>query len=126
MNRLLSCEPWPVSKLTVLLSQFLEGIISLFVTFRRWLFCRRLFCLSLGARFCRALCVGLCRRLLGGGLFLRRLVALFTCCRRHLFLLRPRADGGLGVVGENLGDAKHRELVAIAALAPRVLAPPLL
>src|SRR5262245_10364726 len=32
MNRLLFCEPWPVSKLTVLLSQFLEGIISLFVT----------------------------------------------------------------------------------------------
>src|SRR5215470_13643064 len=32
MNRPLSCEPWPVSNLTRLLSQFLEGIISLFVT----------------------------------------------------------------------------------------------
>src|ERR1700760_952464 len=59
-------------------------------------------------------------RLLGGlGLVaVRRL--------RHLFLLRPRADRRLGVVGEDLGDAKQRELVAIAALAARVLAAALL
>src|SRR5260370_17991591 len=32
MNRLLFCEPWPVSNLTVFLDQFLDGIISLFIT----------------------------------------------------------------------------------------------
>src|SRR5882724_9571953 len=32
MNRLLFCEPWPVSKLNVVLDQFLDGIISLFIT----------------------------------------------------------------------------------------------
>src|SRR6202171_5748298 len=32
MNRLLFCEPWPVSNLTVSLDQFLDGIISLFIT----------------------------------------------------------------------------------------------
>src|SRR6516162_5883636 len=32
MIRLLFCEPWPVSNLHVVLSQFLEGIISLFIT----------------------------------------------------------------------------------------------
>src|ERR1035437_7096565 len=32
MNRLLFCEPLPVSNLTVFLDQFLDGIISLFVT----------------------------------------------------------------------------------------------
>src|ERR1019366_3299738 len=32
MNRLLFCEPLPVSNLTVSLDQFLDGIISLFIT----------------------------------------------------------------------------------------------
>src|SRR5258708_10677408 len=32
MNRLLFCEPWPVSNLAVSLDQFLDGIISLFIT----------------------------------------------------------------------------------------------
>src|SRR5258708_36840205 len=32
MNRLLFCEPWPVSNLIVSLDQFLDGIISLFIT----------------------------------------------------------------------------------------------
>src|SRR5258707_5949478 len=32
MNRLLFCEPWPVSDLSVSLDQFLDGIISLFIT----------------------------------------------------------------------------------------------
>src|ERR1043166_7861358 len=32
MNRLLFCEPWPVSSFHYLLDQFLDGIISLFIT----------------------------------------------------------------------------------------------
>src|SRR2546421_76093 len=32
MNRLLFCEPWPVSNYRYLLDQFLDGIISLFIT----------------------------------------------------------------------------------------------
>src|SRR3954451_25034326 len=32
MNRLLFCEPWPVSDFQISLDQFLDGIISLFVT----------------------------------------------------------------------------------------------
>jgi hypothetical protein len=35
---------------------------------------------------------------------------------------RRRRFGGLRAAGENLGDANHRELVAIAALAARILA----
>src|SRR5215831_17173345 len=91
MIRLLSCEPWPVSKLNRFLDQFLEGIISLF---------------SHANFFAKSL--------------------FFGCGSRYLRLLRPRADGGLGIVGEDLGNAKHRELVAVAALATRVLAPALL
>src|SRR5258706_7382267 len=34
MNRLLFCEPWTVSNLTASLDQFLDGIISLFITFQ--------------------------------------------------------------------------------------------
>src|SRR5215475_10236758 len=84
---------------------------------------RRLFITSLGARFSRSLRYQLLRGRLLGGLG-RSLVALVRRLR-HLFLLRPRADRRLGVVGEDLGDAKHRELVAIAALAAGVLATPL-
>src|SRR5215469_7172914 len=95
----------------------------------RGLLGRRLFITSLGARFSRSLA----RRSLGSGLLRCRLLggfgrSLVAVVRRlgHLFLLRPRADRRLGVVGEDLGDAKHRELVAIAALAARVLAAALL
>src|ERR1700756_2860037 len=85
---------------------------------RRGLLCRRL-----GARFSRSFGRRLLRgRLLGG---LGRLVAVISRLR-HLLLLRPRADRRLGVVGEDFGDGKHRDLVAITALAARVLAAALL
>src|SRR5262245_22204852 len=125
MNRLLFCEPWPVSKLTVFLSQFIEGIISLFVTLfcqrripyvdltfpsppslQRLVVCRALYLAEtctlprLGARFSRSVRS-------------RRLGAVVALRRGNLFLLRPRSDRRLGVVGEDLGDAKHRDLVAI-------------
>src|ERR1700736_6639161 len=96
------------------------------------LLCRRLLggsllVVSLGARFRRSLCRRLGRSLLGRGLLgsLRSLVAVVRRLR-HLLPLRPRADRRLGVVGEDLGDAKHRDLVAIAALAARILAAALL
>src|SRR5882757_9110582 len=93
-----------------LLSQFLEGIISIFVA-------------RLGSRitfwqFCRDLRAETPSAALG------RLV--FAGHRFSLRLLRPRALGRLGVVGQNLGDSQHRDLVAIAALAARVLAATLL
>src|SRR5215469_12298907 len=46
--------------------------------------------------------------------------------RDRLFLLRTRSDRRLGVVGQDLCHAKHRELVAVAALAARILAAALL
>ena len=44
----------------------------------------------------------------------------------RLLPLRPRTDGRFCVIGQDLGDAKHRDLVAIAALAARILAAALL
>jgi len=35
--------------------------------------------------------------------------------------LRSRPDGRLVIVGQDPGDAQHRDLVAIAALAARIL-----
>src|SRR5258708_6553440 len=78
------------------LNQFLDGIISRFVTPRRV------------KRDKPALRGSLCRR------------------RSSLFTLRPRSDRRRFAVGEDLGDAKHRDLVAIAALAARILAATLL
>src|SRR4029077_10852541 len=82
---------------------------------------------ALGARFCRGF-LGDC--LLGGRLFLRgpRRLGLAACWRGLDHLLAPgaRSDGRLVVVGQDLGDAQHRDLVAITALAARILAAALL
>src|SRR6202022_520195 len=96
MNRLLFCEPWPVSNFKISLDQFLDGIIS------------RFFTPHTVKRDVAALRGSLCRR------------------RSGLFSLRPRTDRRRLAVGEDLGDAKHRDLVAIATLAARILAAPLL
>src|SRR3984957_4090082 len=92
---------------------------------RSGLFGRRLLGRSLGGRFCRSLFGGglLCRGLLGG---LRGLVGVIGRRRHHLLALRARSDRRLVVVGQDLGDAKHRDLVAITALAARILAAALL
>src|SRR5882672_1590714 len=104
-----------------LLSQFLEGIISLFVmrpagriTFRQL----RPSCAAARdfAAACPAIALpmpALCRLVVAG-------------CRLGLRFLRSRAFCRLGVVGEDLGVSQHRDLVAIAALAPRILATALL
>src|ERR1700730_15566300 len=116
MNRLLFCEPWPVSNYSVSLDQFLDGIISLFITLQIFdrrasllvafalgggLFGRSLLGFRLDARFCRGL---FGNRLLRGGLFLhglRRLVVAVVHWgpHRRLLALRARADGRLVVVG---------------------------
>src|SRR3984957_7173924 len=89
------------------------------------LFGRRLLGFSLGARLRRSLFGNglLWRGLLGG---LRRLVSVIGRLRRHLLALRARSNARLVVVGQDLGDAKHRDLVAIAALAAGILAAALL
>ena len=45
------------------------------------------------------------------------LVAIDRFCNHRLFALRPRSDRGRVAVGQDLGDAQHRDLVTIAALA---------
>src|SRR6185437_9696604 len=81
------------------------------------------FCSRLGGLFCGGpgtllrLCrLGLCRRS-GLGFRLRLRLALGSRRRR---LGRP------GPASQDLGDTDHRELVAVAALAPRILAAALL
>src|SRR5262245_27053382 len=94
-----------------LLSQFLEGIISLFVarasaraTFGQ--FCRRrrgpLIYIYPDAPICRG-AVARSRESYVARTLRSRL--LFAGCRLRLGLLRPRTDRRLGVVGEDLGDA---------------------
>src|SRR6202044_3179127 len=63
--------------------------------------------LGLGSRLRRSLFRDglLCRGLLGG---LRRLVGVIGRLRHHLLALRARADGRLVIVGQDLGDTKHR------------------
>src|SRR5882672_3609757 len=108
------------------LDQFLDGIISIFVELQLL----SLFALGgglLGARFGRSL---LGNRLLGRSLFLcglgRLVVAIGRCRYDGLLPLRPRSDRRRLVIGQDLGDAQHRDLVAIAALAARILAAALL
>src|SRR3954463_11336839 len=101
MNRLLFCEPWPVSNLNRSVVQFLDGIISILIT----LFFRRLFAAGCARCLSRVFLNGLGHR---------------------LFALRPWPDRGLVAVGQDLGDAQHRDFVAVAALAARILAAALL
>src|SRR6266481_2423299 len=96
------------------------------------LLCRRLLGVRLGAGLWRRLrrCLG--SRLPGRRLFLRGLLrrlgvlALGGDCRDRLFLLRPGSDRRLLIIGQDLGDPQHRDLVAITALAARILAAALL
>src|ERR1700751_1702443 len=112
MNRLLFCEPWPVSNFTVSLDQFLDGIISLFINSRR----------SSSPRSCWHQAWPPPTWLATG----RLVVAFGGGSRDRLFPLRPRSDRRLLAIGQNLGDAQYRDLVAIAALAARILAAALL
>src|ERR1700746_2703567 len=54
MNRLLSCEPWPVSKLKGLLRQFLEGIIHFLSLFAAAFFAAGFFVSALARGFAAA------------------------------------------------------------------------
>src|SRR5258705_13910178 len=147
MNRLLFCEPWPVSKLIRIsrsipcrnhftfyhASIFIECVsLLLSLALCGGLSCRRFLGLRLGAGLRRRLRRGLGSRLPGGGLFLRGLprrlgvLAVGGGCRDRFFLFRPRSDRRVFVVGQDLGDPQHRDLVAIAALAARILAAALL
>src|ERR1700751_6130223 len=67
MNRLLSWEPWLVSKLTVLLSQFLEGIIHFLSLFAAGFFAAGFFAASaLPASLARGFAAGLAAALAAG------------------------------------------------------------
>src|SRR3974390_373585 len=94
--------------------------VSLFFAFGRRFPGRRFLAFALGARFCRGL---LGDRFLGSRLFLRglRRFRLAACGRGldHLLALGAWSDSRLIIVGQDLGDAQHRDLVAIAALAAR-------
>src|ERR1700733_1414002 len=87
---------------------------SLFITFA---LCRGLLRIGLGARFSRSLFVDGLRGLV---------VAIHRRCDDRLLALRARSDGRFVIVGQDLGDAQHRDLVAITALAARILAAALL
>src|SRR6185312_8966182 len=125
-----------------LLDQFLDGIVSLYISrfnlilsrslvvaaaLRGDFLGRRLLCglRRFGARLGRRFC-----GLLGGRLLLCGLrclvVALARRAYHRLLTLWPRADARLVVVGQDLGDPQHRDLVAVPALAARVLAAALL
>src|ERR1700746_3663773 len=58
MNRLLSCEPWPVSKLKGLLRQFLEGIIHFLSLFAAAFLGAGFFVSALARGFAAALATG--------------------------------------------------------------------
>src|ERR1700687_2533218 len=78
MNRLLFCEPWPVSNLTVSLDQFLDGIISLFITlhflsllpFAAVFFAAAFLASGLARGFAAGFAVFLAAAFLGSGFFL--------------------------------------------------------
>src|SRR5262249_3334272 len=117
--RLLSCAPYLISvglsKLFNSVHRFRYRIISL-------LFVPAL-CSRLGGLFCGGLdrLLGLCRLCLrrrsGFSFRLWLWLALGPRCRRL---------GWLRSAGENFGYTNHREFVAVAALAARILAPALL
>src|SRR6478609_3094126 len=120
MNRLLFCEPWPVSNF---------ALISRSIPCRNhFTFCHasnfsvpKSLLIALGLLGRSLLCRGLRGGLLGNSLFggclflgrLRCLVVALGWRGSHLFLLRTRAARRFGVIGQHLGDAKHRDLVAI-------------
>src|SRR5262249_23494353 len=69
MNRLLSCEPWPVSKLTVLLSQFLEGIIHFLSLFAAGFFAAGFFVSALARGFAAGFAAALAAGFLAAAFF---------------------------------------------------------